>query len=253
MSAHEDTAPAWARAVLVHGFTGSPWELGELPEAFARAGVAPEVLTLPGHATSVEELAGTCWEDWCEAVDAGVERARTHGLPVFLLGMSLGGLLVLRAAARVQSAAPLAGVLTLGIPLQLDLPTRVVLRACLFAGNSLPNWRLRKSDGADILEPEAHRSSPNYGYNPLRAARWLEHGATVVRALLPSFRAPLLAVHGAQDHVADPRGSEELVRSVRSSDVTLLRLPRSAHGVARDYERFQLYSAVERWLLAHRP
>ena len=47
--------------ILVHGFNGDPGELGELEERLREAGSATRNL-LPGHGTSIRELATSMWD-----------------------------------------------------------------------------------------------------------------------------------------------------------------------------------------------
>jgi len=66
--------------VLVHGFTGSPWELEPLVDALAGAGYAVRAPLLPGHGESPAALARTCWDatsspercakQWCRSSSA---------------------------------------------------------------------------------------------------------------------------------------------------------------------------------------
>ncbi|HLY83237.1 MAG TPA: hypothetical protein VKQ71_09625, partial [Acidimicrobiales bacterium] len=56
-----------AGALLLHGFTGSPWSMRPVAEALAATGFTVELPLLPGHGTSVDDLAETGWEDWSGA------------------------------------------------------------------------------------------------------------------------------------------------------------------------------------------
>ena len=44
-------------ALVVHGFTGTPQSMRGLAQAFARAGYAVELPLLPGHGTTVDDMA----------------------------------------------------------------------------------------------------------------------------------------------------------------------------------------------------
>ena len=50
--------------VLVHGFTGTPYEVRYLGEQLWRAGLSAAAPLLPGHGTTVSELEHTTWHDW---------------------------------------------------------------------------------------------------------------------------------------------------------------------------------------------
>src|SRR5262245_35743700 len=96
--------PRGDRAVLcVHGFTGSPYEMRFLGERLHQAGFTVLGIRLPGH-RSPEELASLRYEHWTGAVEAAcarLEQALGPGAPVGLAGLSMGGTLVINAAAKL--------------------------------------------------------------------------------------------------------------------------------------------------------
>ena len=78
--------------VLVHGFTGSPYEVRYLGEQLARAGLAVRAPLLPGHGTSLADLDATSWNDWAEAVERALDSMRVRCARVAVVGQSLGGI-----------------------------------------------------------------------------------------------------------------------------------------------------------------
>ncbi|WP_429884347.1 alpha/beta hydrolase [Geoalkalibacter halelectricus] len=110
--AHEENLPfvlgsgAARRAVLlVHGFSGSPWEMRPLGTYLAGRGFLVYGLRLPGHGTSPEDLAGRTMEEWLEVVRDGLARLRATGYRVAGVGQSTGALLLLMAALETTPAA----------------------------------------------------------------------------------------------------------------------------------------------------
>ncbi|WP_305041977.1 alpha/beta hydrolase [Geoalkalibacter sp.] len=101
--------------LLVHGFTGSPWEMKPLGAYLAGRGYLVYGLRLPGHGTSPEDLAGKRLEDWLAAVLHGLRSLAAQGYQVAAVGQSTGALLLLRAALE----HPLAGLVLLSPFLRL--------------------------------------------------------------------------------------------------------------------------------------
>ena len=104
-----------AGILLVHGFTGSPSELKPLGEFLAQNGYGVFGIRLPGHGTCPEDLAETRWPDWYNAVQKAVEELYWDYQQVFVIGLSMGGLLSLRVALDF----PLAGVVSINSPIFL--------------------------------------------------------------------------------------------------------------------------------------
>lgn len=96
--------------VLVHGYTGAPGEMRLLGEYLYSRGLTVLGVRLPGHGTTPQDLNHTKWQDWYGAVNEGVHRLRSCCDMVSIVGLSMGGLLTIKAAAElpVDKAAILA-------------------------------------------------------------------------------------------------------------------------------------------------
>src|SRR5512139_2066770 len=85
-------------ALLLHGLTGTPFELRPVADRLARAGVRCLAPLLPGH-EGPEALARTTWHDWLrggrEAVGAVGDTRRT-----LVVGSSMGALVACALAAE---------------------------------------------------------------------------------------------------------------------------------------------------------
>jgi carboxylesterase len=87
-------------ALLLHGFTGTPRDLGGLAEHLGAAGLTVSVPRLPGHGTSGMDFIQTGWRDWLRsAVDAWMDLRSRCGI-VHLVGHSMGGVLAVLLASH---------------------------------------------------------------------------------------------------------------------------------------------------------
>jgi carboxylesterase len=231
-----DWAGGSPAVLLLHGFTGTPWEVRPVASALHGDGHACSAPLLPGHGASVSDLARMTWSDWSSAVSDHVTRLVSEHERLVLVGCSLGGLLAVEAAVRFQNRGVVA-VCTLGMALSLGAVTDRALRIALALGDRLPDKLVPKTGGSDIQDPAQRAASPAYASYPLRAARHFATGQTRVRALLPSLRVPLLALHGLRDATAPVSSSLELVGSAASADSRLVVLPHAGHLVGVDVDR----------------
>jgi len=103
--------------VLVHGFTGTPYEVRYLGVELARDGFTVRAPLLPGHGTSIDDLDRTRWEDWAEAVERAVDALRVRCGRVAVVGQSLGGLLALHVGSQRKDVFAVG---SLAAPLWLD-------------------------------------------------------------------------------------------------------------------------------------
>ena len=90
---------AIAAVLLIHGFTGSPWEVRPLGEALAARGFHVQAIRLPGHGVDPEAMAWVTWRDWEHAAEEALKQLRGFQ-HVFVAGLSMGALLGMLLAAR---------------------------------------------------------------------------------------------------------------------------------------------------------
>src|SRR4029077_21197105 len=76
--------------LLLHGLTGTPYEMRDLGEALAAAGVSVSCPLLPGHGTDVRDLARTTWRDWEAAALAEFDALGPKSGSRFVCGLSMG-------------------------------------------------------------------------------------------------------------------------------------------------------------------
>src|SRR5208282_1990234 len=91
---HEFFLPgAGVSALLIHGLTGTPYEMRYLGERLAARGVRVRGVKLAGHAGTPEELGETGYDNWYESVVNGLEELRQYGEPNVVVGLSMGAVL----------------------------------------------------------------------------------------------------------------------------------------------------------------
>jgi carboxylesterase len=219
--------------VCIHGFTGSPYEMHHVGDALARAGCTVRGPLLPGHGTSVDDLARTTWRDWAGAVDGEVEAMARRCRRVAVVGQSLGGLLALHVAARRPEIAAVAALAT---PLWLGGLSGHVAR-WVTRSHIGTRWlrQLPKLGGSDVRDRRVRAENPGYAAVPIRALGELLAFMGVVDAALPAITAPVLVLHARRDHTAPVACAARIAERCHARRVRIL--PRSYHLIAVDVER----------------
>jgi carboxylesterase len=234
------------RGVLcIHGFTGTPYDMRYLGESLAQRGLTVSGIALPGHATRVEELEPLGWADWTGGVLRGYDELAARCRSVAVVGQSLGGLLAL----WLSTQRPVTAVVSLAAPLWLEGVSGAVAWATTrgpLAGRV--RW-LPKLGGSDVRDADEKGKNPSYKRFPVRALGQLLEGMKQVDALLPEVRAPLLVMHGEQDHTAPVACATRIASRVSSRELRLRLLPRSYHLLAIDVERAQVAGEVGTFIL----
>ncbi len=237
-------------ALLVHGFTGTPWEMRFLGDALHRDGLTVSGIRLAGHGTSVADMEACSWTDWYASVEAGFEDLARRVQRVFVVGQSMGSLLSLELVARhptrVQALTLLAPALITAMPW---LPWVSPLIPALV---SLTGDRLRfiPKEGSDLADPEMRRAIPSYDATPLRSVQQLTDLQQHVRRRLPDIEVPVLVVHARQDHTC-PLENLAILQRELPGPVRSLVLRDSYHVVSVDLERERVAAEVSAFLAAH--
>jgi carboxylesterase len=230
--------------VLVHGFTGTPYEVRYLGEQLVRQGFAVRAPLLPGHGTSLADLDATTWEDWVEAVERAVDALRLRYRHVAIVGKSLGGLLALHCAAHRRDVAAVAALAT---PLWLEGLSARVTRLAI--AGKLPLRSIPKFGGSDIRDPRARAENPCYPAIPLKALVQFATFMDLAGAALPRVTQPVLVLHAREDHTAPVACAPRIAEATRA--VRLRILPRSYHLIAVDVERDIVAAEVTAFLRKH--
>lgn len=239
------------RALLLHGFASSPFEMRYLAERLERLGYTSVCPLLPGHGTSLEFFARTGWRDWYATAEQALARLSDEldGGQVVVVGQSLGALLGLCLAAR--QPAQVAALACLATPLSFAGLSNLAVNAYRFSPLRLLDLTVPRSGGADIAEARLRRGLPGYDRYPLRAVSSFAELQRHTGRLLGRVQAPLLAAHGQQDHTAPSGNAETLLARVASPVKRLELLPDSYHVVSLDVDKSRLGDALVEFLQRH--
>jgi carboxylesterase len=214
-------------ALVLHGFTGSPQSVRGLAHAFVRAGFAVELPRLPGHGTSLEDMATTTWDDWTGAAEEAYRALAARCEQVVVAGLSMGGALTLWLASRYPQIAGIVLVNPLVDAVSLD-PARKGARQALDAGE----W-LIPGVGNDI----AKGGIVELAYEGAPAACVISalDGVAKLQPLLAKTHVPLLLAHSLQDHVLPPE-SRDLLETSYGGPLEVMELKASFHVATLDYD-----------------
>ncbi|MER8011686.1 MULTISPECIES: alpha/beta fold hydrolase [unclassified Streptomyces] len=217
--------------LLCHGFTGSPQSLRPWAEYLAERGLTVSLPLLPGHGTRWEDMQLTGWQDWYAEVDRELRALVERCEQVFVAGLSMGGALALRLAAKHGDAV--SGVVVVN-------PANKVHGLSAYA---LPVARHLVRTTKGIASDIAKEGSTELGYDkvPLHAAHSLRNFFRLVDSELPQVTQPLLLLHSPQDHVVPPADSARILGRVSSRDVREILLEQSYHVATLDHDADRIF------------
>lgn len=223
--------------LLVHGFTGTPFEMRWLGGQLHHQGYTVLGVRLYAHATQPQDMIRAHWKDWFSSVEDGWHLLSKITDEVFVIGLSMGGILSLLFSAHY----PVAGVVAMATPHHLpnDLRMQVIKPLSIlrpFRPKGTPNW-------FDLSAYEQHISYPA---DPTRSYAELRDLTKEMQAALGSITAPVLLIYSKGDQVvrAEDRHLELIYNALGSREKQYLWIENSGHVITRDAEKQTVFQAT---------
>jgi carboxylesterase len=236
--------PSKPACLLIHGFTGTPKEMRWMGEHLHKRGYTCMGIRLTGHATQPEDMIRSRWTDWTASVEDGYNLLCGLSDQIFLVGLSMGGILSLLMSTRL--APRVRGVIAMSTPSRLptDYPTWLLEFLSRFIKF---NPKTKEPPGSGWFDKAVYQEHIAYEKNPVRSVAELKKLIVAMRVALPKITVPVLLMHSKDEKYILPDNLEYIYeRLVNASDKTKLYLTRSGHVLPRDASREQVFqSAVE--------
>jgi carboxylesterase len=231
--------------LLIHGFTGTPKEMRWMGEYLAQQGFSVLGIRLAGHATQPEDMLRSRWTDWLASAEDGYHLLKGFADRIYLIGLSMGGVLSLLLSARL----PVKGVIAMSTP--YDLPADWRLNYLWLFSRLMPYLpKSKRPPGSGWFDKLAWQDHVSYPQNPTRSIGELRLLLAAMRAALPQVQVPVLLIHSENDRYVLPENTDRILAAlVNAPDKSRLLVRNSGHVVTRDAARQQLFDAALQFIL----
>lgn len=213
--------------LVIHGFTGCTQSMLPLGRGLAEAGFTVLGPRLPGHGTSVDDMAERKWHEWTGEAEKGLEDLLEKCRKVFVTGLSMGGTIACYLGERY--ATRVAGLMPINAAVAKLNPLLPLTPAAKYFLKTIPGV------GSDIKDPEVEESC--YDKVPVKAAAELYKLMKITRRDLAEITAPVLVFTSREDHVVPPSNGPYILDHVSSTDKELVWLDNSYHVATLDYDK----------------
>jgi alpha-beta hydrolase superfamily lysophospholipase len=244
-----------ALLLVVHGAGEHSARYAELAASFCAAGYVVAALDHVGHGKSDGTYGHMDdFQHHLDTLEIFRQRAVADfpGLPVILLGHSMGGLIA--ACFLLQHQQQFAACALSGPAIKSELEPGVGQIALIrLLSLLLPKLGVMQLDAAGVSRDpavvEAYKADPliNHGKMSARFVAELFKAMNRVQAEAGSITLPLLIMHGESDSMTAPDGSRFLHDSVSSTDKTLKLYPELFHEIFNEPEREQIIAELLTW------
>jgi alpha-beta hydrolase superfamily lysophospholipase len=246
--------PRWT-FVVVHGHGEHGGRYAGLAEWFTALGASVYAMDHRGHGKSGGQRGhADSLPMLLDDIDAVVQRASDEtGKPMVLIGHSLGGLLAVAYALdrgqHIGRAIFSAPALRLRVTVPGWKRTAAGLLPKVAPRLSLSN----EIDASDLSHDEAvvsaYRTDPLV-HNRISAGMYaatIAKGEALIRRA-PELRVPFLLLHGRDDRIVDPAGSQQFFRRATAPERAFCLYPGMYHEIFNEVDRVRVFADMESWL-----
>lgn len=230
--------------LIVHGFMASPAEVGWLGEDLAQAGYTVYVPRLTGHGIHPDDMKRMRWRDWYAHVLDSYHILRQQCERVYVIGHSMGALLVTMLASEYT----VAGTVITAAPFTARNALMPYAHWLKFV---LPYTRHPTTGAlqAEILEEQNRRGEFNSGR--VHYAKWVSGAVAelyqmieIGRACIPAVTGDVLLLYARQDDAVNLSDVELFKQNAPDAHVQSHVLARGGHIIYQDVAREEAFGIV---------
>lgn len=247
-----------ATVILVHGLTGTPYEMLFVARRLHKQGFTVLCPVLANHGKALAVLKKTRWQEFYQSVRAAfIERLAQvpPGTPIFVAGLSVGALLAVLLAEEFPEQV--AGVIALSptlfydgwnvpwtrhlLPIAYHTPLKHFFYFKEESPYGVKNAGVRRRIHASYHEARMEDNSDvarnGYPYYPMTLICEVRLLVGHLKSKLKRVVTPLLLVQAVEDDVTSVRNSEFIRDRVSSLDKEIVLLHDCYHVITADQER----------------
>jgi acylglycerol lipase len=251
--------PARGVVTICHGFNAHSGQYTWVAEQLVGNGLTVYALDLHGRGQSdgerffLEKVG-----DYVDDVDAVVSlvSSREQGLPMFLFGHSAGG--VVSCLYALDHQAKLSGLICESFAFQVPAPdfALAVLKGVSHLVPHAHVVRLKNEDfSRDPAVVERMNADPLIAHEtqPTLTMAELARADERLKREFPLITLPLLILHGTQDKVTKPSGSQQFFEAAGSNDKTLKLYEGHYHDLLNDIGKEKVMADIQQWISSRLP
>jgi len=256
---HPEGQKARAVVVIVHGFNSHSGHYGWVAQEFVKSGLAVYALDHRGRGKSDgERYYVDNFSDYVADVSTLVQQAKSKepGLPVFMLGHSAGG--VISCGYALDNQAELAGLICESFAFQVYAPD-FALAVLKGLAHVAPHAHVLKlpipgfSRDPKVLEAMNNDPLIAHEVQPTRTVAQMVLADERLKKEFPLLKLPLLIIHGTEDKVTKPEGSQFFYDTAGASDKTLKLYEGHVHDLLNDLDKEKVMADIQAWIAERLP
>lgn len=195
------------------------------------------------------------YEDYLKDIDAlfGKVKGYAGNVPAFIFGHSMGGGLVTSYVVNYQPDAK-GIILSAAALMPAENVSKILIAASSWISKFSPKLKVLKLDSKMVsrdLEEVRKYDEDQLVYHqaiPARTAYEILRMMGEVEEKMPTITLPILILHGTDDKLVNPKGSELLFSKISSQDKMLTKYPGLYHELLNEFEKEQVMDEILIWI-----
>ena len=247
-----------AVVVFIHGIGDHCSRHGSLVSALVRSGYAVYAYDSRGNGRSPGQRGHIdSWDQLRGDLAAFMQLVRElePGAPIFLLGFSMGSLVVLDFV--LHGAEGIEGVIIISAPMGETGVPPVLMKLATVLNRVTPRFSMEmRLDKTHISrEPEVVRAQATdhfcHGRGTARMGAEYIRCVSRIHSRAGALKVPLLVLHGEENTIADPKGSRNFYSNVMFADKQYYLYKGGYHELDDDACKNQVLEDISMWLKDH--
>ncbi|PLT27968.1 alpha/beta hydrolase [Peribacillus deserti] len=222
--------------LLIHGFTGSPYEVEPL-SAYLQNNTSWKISVplLPGHGDGAT-LRGIKHLDWIQTAEEALLSLLHECEEVYVIGFSMGGIIACYLAAKYQVSK-----------LILLSAAAIYVNPRQIAADSLE--LVRDAFRGQLKNNELFiRYKTKITKTPISAVWQFHLLVKTHRSILNEIKIPAFIAQGGLDGIVPPKSAEYIYRSIPSSKKSLVIIDESKHLICHCKQNEKLFEEIYHFL-----
>jgi len=247
MPDHQIDLPGGKHSVLlIHGLTGSPFEMKYLAKKLNKAGFTVKGPCLEGHCTSLKDLSRTTWGDWYRSVRECFVELKKSSESVSVVGLCMGALLSLHLSREFGSEVSAISLISTTLfydgwslpwykfllPISYYFPFRHIYSYTETEPYGIKNKPLRER-----VVSLMKNYSISYTKTPAASLHELSKLINQVKEELPAITTPALVLHSDEDDLTSLKNPDYVEEKIGSRFVRKIILSDSYHMMTIDNQK----------------
>jgi carboxylesterase len=233
-------------ALLIHGLTGSPFEMKYLARKLNKAGFTVKGPYLEGHGTTLKDLSRTSWKDWYRSVRSSFIEMKESYDTVSIAGLCMGALLSLRLAHEFGSEVTAISLISTTLsydgwslpwykfllPLAYYTPIKYIYSYTETEPYGIKNKLIRERM-VNLMK----NNSAAYTKTPGSSLHELFKLIGEVKRGLSAITTPALIIHSSEDDLTSIKNPDYVEKKIGSTIVRKIILDDSYHMMTIDNQK----------------